>query len=138
MHKIFTALLLAVMGVFVAFGETWVTDLSRGIELANSQGKKVLIYFHTDTCPYCLQMEEFVLGDPEVEGYMRERFVVVSLSLNDNRELARRFGVFGVPHFVVYDPSSERVLMSIYGSRDRDDFLRLLVKVCKKSNLGRC
>ncbi len=138
MHKAFTALLVAVMGLLTAFGGTWVTDLEKGINIARSDDKKVLIYFHTDTCPYCYQMEEFVLGDPEVDRYIGERFVVVSLSLNENRDIARRFGVFGVPYFVFYDPESGRVLMKIYGSRDRDDFLSLLSEVCKKSNLRRC
>ncbi len=138
MHIIFTALLVAVISTFTALGGTWVTDLQEGVKLAKLQKKKVFIYFHTDTCPYCLQMEEFVLGDPEVDGYMSERFVVVSLSATENRDIARRFGAFGVPYFVVYDPETERVIMRIYGSRDRDEFLNLLIKVCKKSSLRRC
>ncbi|MDQ7082383.1 MAG: thioredoxin family protein [Aquificota bacterium] len=108
MHKAFTALSVAVIGSLTAFSGVWVTDLDKGMEIARSDHKKVLIYFHTDTCPYCLQMEEFVLGDPEVDRYIGERFVVVSLSLKENRDVARRFGAVGVPYFVSTTPNPER------------------------------
>ena len=116
----------------------WVTDFAEGVRLAKSQGKEVLLYFYGDHCPYCLHMEEFVLGDPEVDSYIKERFVVVSLNIEDSVELDRKFNVFGTPYFVVYDPRSDRIVLRIFGSREREDFLNLLIKACKKTNLRRC
>lgn len=126
-----------VLSVFAGAGE-WVTDFQRGVELAKREGKDVLIYFYGEHCPYCRQMEEFVLGDPEVDRFISERFVVVSLDAGKERELDRRFNVFGTPSFVIYDPESDRIVFRLFGSRERDDFLNLLMKVCKKSSLRRC
>ncbi len=116
----------------------WVTDFRKGVEIAKAQNKEVLIYFYGEHCPYCIQMEEFVLGDPEVDRFIRERFVVVSIDASKSEELNRRFGVFGTPYFVVYDPESDRIILKIFGSRERDDFLNLLIRACKKSSLRRC
>ncbi len=116
----------------------WVTDFKEGVRLAKSQNKKVFIYFYGEHCPYCLQMQEFVLGDPDVDRFIRERFVVVSLDAARERDLGKRFGVIGTPYFVIYDPESDRIVMKIFGSRERDDFLSLLIRACKKSSLRRC
>ncbi|WP_457601045.1 thioredoxin family protein [Hydrogenivirga sp.] len=138
MLKLLTLMIIGISAFSYSQVEGWVTDFKEGIELAKSQGKEVLIYFYGEHCPYCLQMEEFVLGDPEVDSYIRERFVVVSLNINDSEELDRKFNVFGTPYFVVYDPESDRIVLRIFGSREREDFLSLLVKACKKTNLRRC
>ena len=138
MLRFLTLLILGASILSYSQTPVWVTDFKKGVEIARSQGKEVLIYFYGEHCPYCIQMEEFVLGDPEVDGFISERFVVVSLDVSESAKLNRRFGVLGVPYFVVYDPKGDRIILRIFGSRERDDFLSLLMKACKKSSLRRC
>jgi thioredoxin-related protein len=138
MFRLLLVLIIGISAFSYSQNNGWVTDFRRGIELARSQGKEVLIYFYGEHCPYCIHMEEFVLGDPEVDSYIRERFVVVSLNSEEVPELSRRFNVFGTPYFVVYDPEGDRIVLRIFGSREREDFLNLLIRACKKSNLRRC
>lgn len=126
-----------ILSVFAGAGE-WVTDFNKGVELAKKKGKNMLIYFYGEHCPYCWQMEEFVLGDPEVDRFISERFVVVSLDADRERGLDRKFNVFGTPYFVIYDPKNDRIVFRLFGSRERDDFLSLLMKACDKSSLRRC
>ena len=138
MLKLALLLIIGISTFSHAQNPGWVTDFGKGVQLARSQGKDVLIYFYGERCPYCLQMEEFVLGDPEVESFIRERFVVVSIDAGEERELDKKFGVLGTPYFVVYDPLRDKIILRIFGSRERDDFLSLLIKACKKSSLRRC
>jgi len=138
MLKLITLLTIGISIFSYAQNLGWVTDFYKGVQIARSEGKEVLIYFYGEHCPYCLQMEEFVLGDPEVDSFIRERFVVVSLDASKAGDLDRKFGVIGTPYFVVYDPKEDRIIMKIFGSRERDDFLSLLIKACKKSSLRRC
>ncbi|RLJ71441.1 thioredoxin-related protein [Hydrogenivirga caldilitoris] len=138
MLRILVLLIIGISTLSSAQVEGWVTDFKRGVELAKAQGKEVLLYFYGEHCPYCLQMEEFVLGDPDVDRYIRERFIVVSLNINSSEELNRKFGVYGTPHFVIYDPNYDRIVLSIFGSREREDFLNLLTRACKKTSLRRC
>ncbi len=138
MLGLLSLLIIGISAFLYAQDGNWLTDFRKGVELAKAQGKEVLIYFYGEHCPYCWQMEEFVLGDPEVDRYIEERFVVVSLSADEAKDLDRRFNVFGTPYFVIYDPESDRIILRIFGSRERDDFLNLLIKACKKSSLRRC
>lgn len=122
----------------VSYGQGgWFTNYNAGLEEAKKRDKDLLIYFYSDHCPFCLYMEEFVLGDPEVDSFINENYVVVSLDVGDT-DLTTKFGAYGVPYFVFYDPKSDRILMRIYGSREREDFLNLLIRACKKSSLRRC
>ncbi len=138
MLRLLTLLIIGISIFSYAQNLGWVTDFKKGVEIAKAQGKDVLIYFYGEHCPYCLQMEEFVLGDPEVDSFIRERFVVVSIDAGEEKELDRKFGVFGTPYFVVYDPARDKIILKIFGSREREDFLSLLIKACKKSSLRRC
>lgn len=138
MLRFLAFLVLVVSGLSYGKGPVWVTDFEKGIKMAKAQGKGVLVYFYGESCPYCSQMENFVLGDPEVESFVRERFVIVSLSLRESRDLAKRLGAVGVPYFVFYDPQGGNVILRVFGSRDRDDFLNLLIMACEKSHLRRC
>ena len=138
MFGLLSFLIISLSALYPLWAGEWVTDFNRGVELAKKNNKDVLIYFYGEYCPYCVQMEEFVLGDPEVDKYINERFVVVSVNINDAKELDHRFNAYGTPYFVVYDPKSDRIVLSIFGSREREDFLGLLIKACKKSNLRRC
>ncbi len=133
------AVLVAVLFVSVfVFAGNWFTDFEKALDSAKKSGKKLFIYFYSDHCPYCLQMEEFVLGDPEVDSFINDNFVVLSVDVDKNRSLNRRFGVIGTPFFVIYDPRKDRVITRIFGSREKEVFLSLLTGVCKKSNLRRC
>ncbi len=138
MLRFVLALIIGISAFSYSQSQGWVSSFEEGIKLAKSQDKELLIYFYGEHCPYCIQMEEFVLGDPQVDNYIKERFVVVSLDIKSSHELDRKFGVIGTPYFVIYDPEHDKVLMKIFGSREREDFLSLLIKACKKSSLRRC
>ncbi len=132
---LFVTLLL--MG-FVWAGE-WFSDPVSGIETAKREQKPVMFYFHSEHCPYCLQMETFVFADEKVSKYL-DKFVVLSLSMDSQigRAWARRFSVFGTPTFVFYDPKKDTVISVVFGSRSKEDFIKLLIMACEKSGMKKC
>lgn len=132
---------LLISALALASEGNWFTDFDRGMSKARAEGKDMIIYFYSDHCPYCWQMEEFVLGDPEIDRYINERYVFVSISVEDvPLEVDKKFNPIGTPYFVFYDPAQEKVLFEVFGSREREDFLNLLIQACKRSkiNLRRC
>ncbi len=78
--------------------------------LAQAHGRVVMVYFHSPHCPYCDQMNTFVLSDPAVSRLLEERFVVASVGTEtpEGQELARRFRVPGTPTFVFLVPRKGR------------------------------
>ncbi|RUM31927.1 MAG: thioredoxin [Aquifex sp.] len=134
----FASKLLLVFLTFLSllFSQEWFTKFDEGIKRAKEENKLALIYFYSDHCPYCHQVEEFVFGDEDVEKFLNKNFVVISVNINE--ELSEKFDVFGTPTFVIYDPIKGKVLAKFFGSLDAETFLSMLTKVCNKSSVRRC
>ncbi|MFN3813344.1 MAG: thioredoxin family protein [Aquificaceae bacterium] len=117
----------------------WTSDPTAGLKEAQSEGKLVMFYFHSEHCPYCTQMETFVLGDEDVSKHM-ENFIVISLNTDSSmgRKWTRQLGVFGTPTFVVYDPKQAKPVSIIFGSRSKDDFIQLILHACRRSSIKKC
>ena len=62
-------------------------NLDSALVLARAEGKPILIDFTGWACVNCRRMEEKVWVDPKVGALMRDRFVVVSLYVDDRRNL---------------------------------------------------
>jgi thioredoxin-related protein len=109
------------------------------IQRALSENKLIAFYFKSQFCPYCSQVEDFVLYDEEVSKKLRNfLFVELDIRSKEGSKLARRFGVPGTPTFVIYDPKQDRVVSLIFGSRPKDDYLNVINRVCKLYSIKTC
>ncbi len=117
----------------------WFNKVSEGLEYAQKESKPVAFYFYSNYCPYCAQMEEFVLNQGDVQQKL-ENFVVISLNISsdDGSKWARKIGVPGVPTMVFYDPKQEKVLGVLFGSRPKGEVLSTIQRICKMQNLKVC
>lgn len=108
--------------------------------LAKAHARLLLLYFHSPYCPYCDQMNTFVLSDPAVSRLLEERFVVASVGTEtpEGQELARRFRVPGTPTFVflAFRKGAWEEVGRLFGSRPRAQFLEELRQMCRKG--GAC
>ena len=62
-------------------------DLKEGLCYAKSQGKPVFIDFTGYACVNCRKMEDNVWSNPDVYKYLSEKYVVISLYVDDKKEL---------------------------------------------------
>ena len=62
-------------------------DYDAGLALAKKQNKPILIDFTGYACVNCRKMEESVWDDPEVYKLMHDQFVVISLYVDDKKQL---------------------------------------------------
>lgn len=62
-------------------------DYEEGLAKAKAENKPVLLDFTGYACVNCRRMEENVWSDPEVYKIMKERFIVVSLYVDDKKKL---------------------------------------------------
>lgn len=62
-------------------------DYEHSLQLARQQNKPLLVDFTGWACVNCRRMEENVWIDPEVERMMKENFVVVSLYVDERKQL---------------------------------------------------
>ena len=115
-------------------------DLKTGIEYAKKQGKPILLDFTGYACVNCRKMEEHIWPLPEVDKVLRDNFVLISLYVDDKKELpefeqlyvkrtsgvgtrklknyghkwahfqASYFGVNSQPFYLIMDPNTYRIL----------------------------
>jgi len=115
-------------------------DLKRGIEYAKKMDKPILLDFTGYACVNCRKMEEHVWPLPSVDKIIRENYVLISLYVDDKKELvekeklfvnrssgvglrklenighkwayfqAQYFGVNSQPYYLLMDPNNYKVL----------------------------
>uniref|UniRef100_A0A7V4EG64 DUF255 domain-containing protein n=1 Tax=Thermus tengchongensis TaxID=1214928 RepID=A0A7V4EG64_9DEIN len=133
--------------VLLALAAAWAApDFGRwypygtALDLAQTHGRVVMVYFHSPHCPYCDQMNTFVLSDPQVSRFLEDRFVVASVDIEtpEGQELSRRYRVPGTPTFVflVFRKGAWEEVGRFFGSRPRAQFLSELRQICAKG--GAC
>jgi thioredoxin-related protein len=90
---------------------------------AAEQGKRVIIFFHQDGCPYCNALVERNLSQKHIEEKIRANFDVVALNLRGDREVvsvagesfteksfARALNVQFTPTLLFLDEQGRKVL----------------------------
>ncbi len=81
---------------------------------AMDEGKILILFFHTDTCPVCKHLRDTTFKDAKVQALLKEKFVAVSVNISDKsnkktEELKSRFGVFGPPTFVLINAEGKEL-----------------------------
>ena len=115
-------------------------DLKTGLEYAKKMDKPILLDFTGYACVNCRKMEEHVWPLPEVDKVLRENFILISLYVDDKKQLpenqkvfvertngnglrklenyghkwahfqARYFGVNSQPFYLLMDPNTLQIL----------------------------
>ena len=102
----------------------WQSDLNAAIEQAAQADKPVLISFSSPACVYCRQMESEVFPQKEVLAEV-DKFIPVKINTFEDARTGARFGVEGLPAYVVLAPNG-KVLGMIDGFRPAPAFIRFL------------
>jgi thioredoxin-related protein len=104
------------------FAESFL-EFPQDVREAAQDGKRLMLYFWQDNCPYCKQMTQTTLADPAIVKRTQARFVAVALNVFGERELqwtdgrtmrekelARALGVRGTPTLIFLDEQGAVVL----------------------------
>jgi thioredoxin-related protein len=69
------------------FAETFL-DVREDVAEAAKQGKRLMLYFWLEGCPYCERMEKVTFRDPQIVARLRREFVAVAINVRGDREVA--------------------------------------------------
>lgn len=64
-------------------------DLEEGMAVAQREGKPIMLDFTGWACVNCRKMEETVWSEPAIHAILKEKVVLVSLYVDDKRELSK-------------------------------------------------
>ncbi len=97
-------------------------DLREDVAEAAAAGKRVLLYFHQDGCPYCARLIRENFGDPRLADKTRRHFDVIAINIWGDREVtdlegrettekafARSLGVQYTPTLIFLDEQGRPV-----------------------------
>jgi thiol:disulfide interchange protein DsbD len=104
-----------------------VADLDAALRAAT---RPVMLDFYADWCVSCKEMERFTFSDPDVRRKLKGATLFkadVTANNTDDRELLKRFGLFGPPGTIFFSPDGHEVPgVRIVGFQDSAQFLKTL------------
>lgn len=105
-------------------------------QYAQSHERILMVYFWSEGCRYCEQMNTYVLSDTAVSRTLEHRFVVASVDSQspEGRALSTQMRAFGTPSLVFFVPQGGtwKEVGRLFGSRTRAQFLKELQQICAK------
>lgn len=115
------------------FSESFL-DFREDIREAGREGKRLLVYFGQDGCPYCKALMKVNFSEPDIVATTRAKFVAVALNLWGDREvtwidgrtmtekeLGRRLGVQFTPTLLFFDEKG-MIALRLNGYQPPDRF----------------
>lgn len=115
----------------------WVS-FDKGMELAESEKKLLVVDFYTDWCHWCKVMDKKTYGNDEVIDFVKDNIVMAKINPEtaegkfefrearySGRELSMMFGVTGFPTTVFISAKGE-LLSSVPGFIPAEEFVMIL------------
>jgi thioredoxin:protein disulfide reductase len=95
-----------------------------------TSGRPVMLDFYADWCVSCKEMERFTFADPAVRTRLAGALLLkadVTANDSNDRELLKRFQLFGPPGTLFFDPQAREIPGTrVIGFQDADQFVRTL------------
>lgn len=109
------------------------SELREALLQASLEGKPVMFYFTADWCVVCKELERYTYRDAGVIRALRN-FVLIKADVTANnatdRELLRRFELFGPPAILFFDhEANELVGLRLIGFIEAEDFVEHIKRI---------
>ena len=88
-------------------------DLREDLEEANTEGKRLVLFFEQTGCIYCTKMHKEVFSKENISNYIEDNFFVVQLNLHGDievtdfdgevlpeKDMARKWGILFTPSII--------------------------------------
>ncbi len=99
--------------------------------IQSSRGRYVMIDFYADWCVSCKELERFTFTDPRVHERLKDVVLLkadVTANRPEDKELLKRFTLFGPPGIIFFDKEGREVPYRVIGFEPPDKFLASLDK----------
>lgn len=109
-------------------------EFEEDVAEATEEGKRVMLYFHQEGCPYCAKLVEESFADPQIEAFIREHFDGITINMWGDRAVVSVSGqqfsekTFAAALKVQYTPTlvfldeQGKVALRLNGYYPKEDF----------------
>ncbi|PWB48025.1 MAG: thiol:disulfide interchange protein [Nitrosomonadales bacterium] len=101
--------------------------------LQQAQGKFVMLDFYADWCVSCKELERFTFSDSKVQARLGDVVLLqadVTANSEDDKALLKKFGLFGPPGIIFFDPSGKEK-GRVVGYENPEKFLASMEQILK-------
>lgn len=119
-------------------------DLREDVADATANGKRVMVYFHQNGCPYCAKLVKDNFTNKQVVAYMQQNIVPIDVNMWGDRDVtgldgnsynekswAAKHKVWFTPTILFFDEQG-RIILRVNGYYDPEKFLHALHYVAEK------
>jgi thioredoxin:protein disulfide reductase len=102
--------------------------------LQEASGRYVMLDFYADWCVSCKEMERFTFGDARVQARLKDVLLLqadVTANSAEDKELLKRFGLFGPPGIIFFDRQGRELGYRVIGYEPPEKFLAGLDQVLR-------
>ena len=99
-----------------------VQTYAQALVVAKAYKQPIFIYFGAEWCAYCKIMKSQTLADTEVKNKLDNDFIVLILDSDENRSLAQKFRVAGIPSYIIIN-DDESIVSQDSGFKRKQEFL---------------
>ena len=97
--------------------------------IINTSDKPIMIDFYADWCISCKELEHKTFSDKEVQKKLKN-FTLLQIdtthNTNDDKELLKKFNLFGPPGIIFFKNKKELKNITIIGYKSPKDFLNII------------
>jgi thioredoxin:protein disulfide reductase len=107
-----------------------VVELDAALAAASQAGRPVMLDFYADWCVSCKEMERFTFSEGPVRAKLASAVLLkadVTKNNADDRELLKRFQLFGPPGTIFYDAQGRELTgLRVIGYQNTERFMETL------------
>lgn len=83
-------------------------NYSEALQKSGELGKPVLVFFTAEWCTYCQKMKAETMSNTSVQAVL-SNYILVYVDTDKDRNAARKFGVEGLPSYVVTNSKEDKL-----------------------------
>ncbi len=122
----------------------WHTNFDTALDLAKSQRRLLFMLFTaSDSCPYCVKLEQEILVTPEFKDYARDKFVLFMADYpqktqqpdnlrRQNAKLAKLFEIKATPTILIFDHKTTKLIEVGYTPAGPTAFIQAINELLKQ------
>ena len=98
-------------------------------QLVKNSNKPIMVDFWASWCVSCAELEKITFSNPKVQEKLKQ-YILVKVDVTNNtpedKELMKRFNIFGPPVILFFENGSEQQYRRVVGFKDPKEFLKIL------------